>query len=269
MRYKKTVMMLAAGLALMTAGCGKKDKAAEITPTPVLAVTATPTPVPATPTPMPTATSAPRMIGTKTAGSKFIYLTNNTEGRIRGLYIKSSDSGEWGKNLITGESSVKAAEQVRMYYQSQSGEDVTYDMRFVDANSNTYEIYNVKLFDMERASLKKDSDQGIYYLTYMSLSSKSEKDTKDNYTSSYDSGNDVDDDDSDVPIQYYDNPGTDNSDSDDSSDDSDYHYNHDVVGGDDSDDSDDDSDDSDDDSSDDSDSGDSIVWDENGEWSQG
>lgn len=278
MGYKKTVIILTAGLALMTAGCGKKEKMAEITPTPVPTVAATPTPVPATPTPMPTATPAPRMIGTKTTDSKFIYLTNNTEGRIRGLYIKTSDSGDWGKNLITGESSVKAAEQVRMYYQPKSGEAVTYDMRFLDGNGNAYEIYNVELGDMERASLKKDSEQGIYYLSYMSLSSRNEKDTKGNYTSSYDTDND--DDSSDAPIQYYDNYGTDDSGSDDSSDDSNYYYDNDVLEGDDSDDSSgsddsgsgDGSDDSDsDDSSDgseDSNSGDVIVWDDNGQWSQ-
>lgn len=266
MRYKKTVIMLAAGLALVTAGCGKKDGQAEITPTPVPAVTATPTPVPATPTPLPTATPAPRMIGTKTAASKFIYLTNNTESRIQGLYLKASGNDDWGKSLISKESSVKSTEQVRMYYQPQSGEDVTYDMRFVDISGNTYEVYSVDLSDMERASLKKDSDQGIYYLTYMSLSTKNEKDTKDNYTSSYgsDSG-----DDSDVEIQYYDDSDsgdsyTDDSNYDDTSDDSDYDYD------DDSDEDDYGGDSYDDGSYDDSgDSGDSIVWDENGEWSEG
>ena len=109
MRHKRIVVMFTAGLALLAmAGCVENRVQVEVTPTP--AVTATPTPVPAapTPTPLPTATPAPRLIGTKTADSKCVYLTNNTPKTLRRLFLKVSGREDWGKSLIANESSVKS-----------------------------------------------------------------------------------------------------------------------------------------------------------------
>ena len=70
------------------------------------------------------------------------------------------------------ESSIKAAEQVQMYYggetsssttesgdSSESTSDSTsanYDMKLVTADGNSYEIYSVNFGDMEKASLMLD-----------------------------------------------------------------------------------------------------------------
>ena len=234
------------------AGCGSNQIQVEITPTPAATPTPTPAPATPTPTPLPTATPAPRLIGTKTADSKCIYLTNNTQKVLRRLYVKVSGAEDWGKSLIPNESSVKSAEQVRMYYTPQ-GEGITYDMRFVDGDGSTYEIYSVNLSDMERASLKKDEEQGLYYLSYMSVSQKSERETKDNYTSSYgsdssDSDMEYYDDYSDWNESYYEESYYDESYYDDSSDDSDYYYDSDEDDG----------------SYDNSDG--EIVWNEDGDW---
>ena len=122
-KSKYIAMVAATAMALTLAGCGSKGgELIEVTPTPM--ATPTPTVVPATVTPLPTSTPAPKMIGTKTAQAKFVYLTNSLQSDIRELYLKSSGSDEedWGKNLISVESAVKAAEQVQMYY---GGETVT------------------------------------------------------------------------------------------------------------------------------------------------
>ena len=159
--------------------------------------TPTPTVVPATVTPLPTSTPAPKMIGTKTAQAKFIYLSNSLQSDIRELYLRTSgnEDGDWGKNLISMESSIKAAEQVQMYYggetsssttesgdSSESTSDSTsanYDMKLVTADGNSYEIYSVNFGDMEKASLMLDDSTSSVYLRYMSLSTKKETDTEE------------------------------------------------------------------------------------------
>lgn len=175
MKYRKWMMVMTAVLALGAAGCGKKEEAAELTPTP--APTATPIPVTPTPTPLPTATPAPRVIGVKSAGAKFIYLTNNTEKEIRELYLRTSGTEDWGKSLMPAESAIKSSAQVQLYYTPADGEDSVYDLKLVSRDGKTYEIYSADLEDMEKASLKLQEDTA--YLSYISVSSRKEKDTRD------------------------------------------------------------------------------------------
>lgn len=172
-------------LAVMVSGCGKEDDEPLVEMNPVPAVTATPTPVPVTPTPAPTATPGPRMIGTKNANAKFIYLTNSTKSDIREIYVKISGEEEWGKNLIPAEASIKAAEQVQMYYTPSEAEgEHTYSIKLLTRDGKNSEIFRISLEDMEKASIQSDEEQGILYLRYMSLSEKKEKDTKDTATQS-------------------------------------------------------------------------------------
>lgn len=179
MKRKKIVVLLTIGTMLAAAsGCGKSEPVADPTPTPAPTATPAPTSTP-TPAPTPTVTPAPKMIGKKTAEAKFIYLSNNTDKQFRKLYLRVSGNEDWGNSLIPSESSVHASEKVRMYYTPQTGEGVTYDMRLTDETGNTYEIDGADLSDMETASLRLDTDQGIVYLTYVSKSSNSEKNTKD------------------------------------------------------------------------------------------
>jgi hypothetical protein len=193
-----TVLFLAAVVSI--AGCGeKKEKAADaIVVTPTLTPTPTPEPISAvTSTPLPTSTPAPRRIGVKTSTSQFLYLSNNTENALREIFLKNSDQEDWGKNLIATESTVKASEQVQMFYAPQSGTDARYDMKIVDKAGNVYIIYDIELSDMESASLRvKDGDA---YLSYLSLTSRKEMNTQNSYSSSsYDDSSDWDDsDDSD------------------------------------------------------------------------
>lgn len=176
MKYKKIMIALAATAALSAAGCGSSSKdTVEVTPTPV--PTAAPTSTPATASPLPTSTPAPKLIGVKTSTAKFVYLSNSTKGEVREIYLRAAGGSEWGKNLVPAESTIKAAEQVQMYYTPESATDAIYDMKIVDGDGNAYEIYSVELGDMESAKLMIDN--GSAYLTYMSLSEKSEKSTQE------------------------------------------------------------------------------------------
>lgn len=287
MNYKKLLIVLTAVTALGMAGCGKSSKeTAEVTPTPV--PTAAPTAAPATSTPLLTSTPAPKLIGVKTSTAKFVYLTNSTKGEIREIYLRAAGGEEWGKNLVPAEATIKAAEQVQMYYTSDSAKNAIYDMKIVDGDGNAYEIYSVQLSDMEKAKLMIDN--GEAYLTYTSLSEKSEKstignvETDNSVADSSDSADSTDASDLTDSSSGITDTSSDNSDgSDDNSDD----------GSDDNSDdgSDDGSDDSSDDGSDDGgdyvddssnsgsgddsldnstdDSGDGgIIWDDNGDWSE-
>lgn len=244
MKAKHIIAVLGMTMILALAGCGSKGSVVEVTPTP--AATPTPTEVPVTVTPVPTSTPAPKVIGVKTSQAKYIYLTNSLQNDIREIYLMTSGGEDWGKNLIPSESSVKAAEQVQMYYTadsssaSDSSEESTdtttdtsstsalYDMKIVTASGDAYQIYSVNLGDMEKASLAYDEESSVAYLRYMSLSEKKEKDTKENSqqtsssddsseeTSSDDSSYDSSDD-SSYDDSYSDDSSYDDGSSDDSS----------------------------------------------------
>lgn len=244
-KYKYLAAVLGVSMVLTMAGCGKKEAAVEETPTPE--ATAAPTEVPVTVTPVPTSTPAPKIIGVKTAQAKFVYLTNSLSSDLREVYLMVSGGEDWGKNLIPSESSVKAAEQVQMYYtpsedtssESTDSEDTSedstestsydssalYDMKIVTADGDTYEIYSIDLGDMEKATLTMDQDTSSAYLRYMSLSAKKEMDTRDNsqQTSDDESSDDSSSDDSSSDDSSYDDSSYDDSSYDDSSyDDSSY-----------------------------------------------
>lgn len=240
-KSRKIVFAVSTAMALTLVGCGSDKKAEEVVPT--VAPTATPTIPPVTATPAPTSTPAPRKIGEKTSQSKFVYLTNNLKTDVRELYLMVSGSEDWGDNLIPREFSVKASDQVQMFYTPESvqasaeEEDseetgtpsgALYDMKLVTADGNTYEIYSIELSDMEKASLTLDEETSTAYLRYMSLSEKKEKDTKENsqqtgYGDDYDSEDDSYSDDGSYDDGSYDDGNSDDGYYDDgSSDDGNY-----------------------------------------------
>ena len=240
-KSRKIVFAVGTAMALTLAGCGSDKKPEEVVPT--VAPTATPTIPPVTATPAPTSTPAPRKIGEKTSQSKFVYLTNNLKTDVRELYLMVSGSEDWGDNLIPREFSVKASDQVQMFYTPESvqasaeEEDseetgapsgALYDMKLVTADGNTYEIYSIELSDMEKASLTLDEETSTAYLRYMSLSEKKEKDTKENsqqtgYGDDYDSEDDSYSDDGSYDDGSYDDGNSDDGYYDDgSSDDGNY-----------------------------------------------
>ena len=238
-KSRKIVFAVSTAMALTLAGCGSDKKAEEVVPT--VAPTATPTIPPVTATPAPSST--PRKIGEKTSQSKFVYLTNNLKTDVRELYLMVSGSEDWGDNLIPREFSVKASDQVQMFYTPESvqasaeEEDseensapsgALYDMKLVTADGNSYEIYSIELSDMEKASLTLDEETSTAYLRYMSLSEKKEKDTKENsqqtgYGDDYDSEDDSYSDDGSYDDGSYDDGNSDDGYYDDgSSDDGNY-----------------------------------------------
>ncbi len=181
MRTKQIILSSLLAAAVTLSGCDMflKDSAktdtTDVVET-VVQVTPTEAPQPTTPpvtvTPMPTSTPAPRLIGTKTTQSKYVFLTNSTNQALRQVFLKETGTEDWGKNLVPSESTIKAAETVQMFYTELSTEGATYDIKIVDKSGNTYAIYGLDLSDMENAVYKLED--GYPYITYLSLSTKSE-----------------------------------------------------------------------------------------------
>ena len=177
MKAKHIMLVLGMTMILTFTGCGSSKPVVEVTPTP--AATPTPTEVPVTVTPVPTSTPAPKVIGVKTSQAKYIYMTNKLEDDIREIYLMTSGGDDWGKNLIPAEASVKASEQVQMFYTpgdtavssdstDESADTTTttvYDMKIVTAKGDVYQIYSIDLGDMEKASLAYDEESSTAYLT--------------------------------------------------------------------------------------------------------
>lgn len=217
----------------------------------------------------------------KTADSKYITLTNSTGKVLRSIYLRTSGNEDWGSDLIPVEASVKASEQVQMYYTPAQEEDAVYDMQIVISDDEVYEIYSVDLSDMEKASLDFQDDTA--FLRYMSLSSKKEMNTRDNEPVSDDSYDDYGNESyggSDDQNDYdngYDNGYDDSYDPDydngyDDGDDNSTDVGTDDGNGDGGDGQgtdDGNGDDGGDDTGDGDDGGGDIVWDENGNWTEG
>ena len=186
----------------------------------VLTTTPSPTPEPtetipptATPTPSPssTPTPAPRQIGSVSGSAGFVYVTNDTAQRLREIHLQVQDSGDWGRNLIPSDSSIRGGERFRLFYPAApEGYSQVWNMQVGTDDGSLYSIYTVNFTDMETASLKRDSD-GALFLSYMSLAEQTEKNTRDTSWTEYSSGYTED-------WEYYDY--TDSSQSDSSSSDS-------------------------------------------------
>lgn len=222
MKALRWEIFAAAFLLLFVCGCDgsslklpmkadKAPKAAE-SATSVQEVTKAPSPtaVPATVTPRPTSTPAPRMLGTKTIQSSFIFLTNSTRTPLREVYLKDADdySDSWGKNLVSRESTVRSSETVQMFFDSPEYDNQLYDMKFVDKNGNAYAIYNIPLGDMTSAVYHVNEDGA--YLSYLSKSENKEisTDVSDTLAKDYSSGYDDEDDHmGDPDYGYYNSEG--------------------------------------------------------------
>ena len=221
-KYKKIISVLGiTAAACLFAGCSTDDfkdrivskienedqgGETDVTPTPTPAPTATPIP---TATPVPTSTPAPRRIGTKTPQSKYVYISNGLSEALREVYMCSTNTEDWGKNMIPVESTIKAGEKVQLCY-TPSNSDGIYDLKIVDKKGNTYAIYGINFNDFEDATLRLED--GEVNLSYISLTTREE--TKADYSStlaqSYDGpgrSSSRDEHEGDYDYGYYDDNG--------------------------------------------------------------
>jgi len=198
----RKILLLGVLACFALSGC---DRKLELNLAPLVRNTPTPAPstgkgssgTSATRTPAPTATSAPsragmtatpspRRVGIREGSAGSVLVSNSSGQRIREIYLQTSGAENWGRNLIPGEASVHVGESFQLYYPP-LGSAGSYNLRMLDNNGITYEIYGVDLADMQNAILRKGEDNNVY-LSYMSLASGQEKDTRGSSWSSGDTG---------------------------------------------------------------------------------
>ncbi|MBR2527413.1 MAG: hypothetical protein IKE58_02935 [Blautia sp.] len=201
--------ILAVLVFLLSAGAGgcrfePKPLINDITPTPAVQPVMTQEPTP-TPIPAPTAfpvqnVSAPVMIrvfGSKSDSSGSFLLTNHSRSPIREIYLSSADKGQWGRNLLPRETSIREGEQVQIYYPASDSENL-YDIRITDGNGSWHEIYSVNLPSIPSASLERN-ENWEYYFSYQDGSQSAPSDPA---SKTDDDDSDVENDEEEYPYEY-------------------------------------------------------------------
>lgn len=179
---KKRYVLLA-GLCLigvLAVGCGKKDKNTdEITPTPTIIVSDPDNVVEmqTAPTGIDKSTIT-KVIGTKTASSAELVITNNTGLEISCFYSRPSGEEDWSDDYIDGEFTLKDKERALYYYdpsaKDEDGKTITkYDLKvsYTDEDEDECMFRNLTLTDIDE-ELKLNMEDGVPFVTYTSVSTK-------------------------------------------------------------------------------------------------
>ena len=186
--------LLLSVILLLTAlsGCSASDIEQQLmraTPTPAPEVTEVPDLVeaetgpvsaetssePEAPTPAPTSTPSPRKIGTKTAVSKYIFLTNSLDNAIREIYLTLYGNADWGKNMVASETTIRPGETVQMFFDEPASPKDLYNMKVVDREGNIWAIYAFELSDMDSCSIQLIGS--VAFLFYTSLATGKQTNT--------------------------------------------------------------------------------------------
>lgn len=120
------------------------------------------------------------IMGTQTATSGDLVITNATGAEISAFYAKLSDDEDWGDDLIAGRFTLKNNDRALFYYEKgaspSSGAAATkYDLMVSFADpSEEDDCYfrELTLGDIQELSLNIDADGGVPYVKYQSLATK-------------------------------------------------------------------------------------------------
>lgn len=121
------------------------------------------------------------IMGTKTAASGELVITNLTGHEISEFYARLSTEEDWGEDYVAGKFTLKNNDMALFYYekdeQASAGTAVQYDLRVVFADGAESECYfrELTLSDIEELSL--NLSEGVPYVKYQSLSSKQQVST--------------------------------------------------------------------------------------------
>lgn len=121
------------------------------------------------------------IMGTKTAASGELVITNLTGHEISEFYARLSSEEDWGEDYVAGRFTLKNNDMALFYYekdeQASAGTAVQYDLRVVFTDGSESECYfrELALSDIEELSL--NLDDGVPYVKYQSLSTKQQVST--------------------------------------------------------------------------------------------
>lgn len=183
---KKRYILLAGMcvIGMLAVGCGSKETTVEVTPTPTptIEVSGKSNMVEMQQSVGIDKTKITKIMGTKTATSAELVITNNTGLEIDCFYTRPSGEEDWSEDYIQDKFTLLAGEQALFYYdpaaKDENGVSITkYDLKvsYTDEEESDCMFRNLTLSDIEELKLKMED--GIPFVTYTSLSTKQEVST--------------------------------------------------------------------------------------------
>lgn len=184
-RYLAAAGLLA--LAVVAAGCGKKNDAGsvvQVTPTPTEETAVSPTPTPELVNMEETVEK--NVMGEKTSTASKVTIVNQTGSEISAMYIRETPADdadeetayEWGSDLINGMFTLKSGDNAVYYYEKSKTASATYDIRitYTDEEKNECFFRKLPLTTIKQITLRMDGkdEDAIPYATYMTATSTKE-----------------------------------------------------------------------------------------------
>lgn len=174
-------------LAVVTAGCGKKNDAGSVvqtTPTPTEETSVSPTPTPEMVNMEETVEK--NIMGEKTSTASKVTIVNQTGSEIAAIYIRETPSDdadedtadEWGDDLVNGMFTLKSGDNAVYYYEKPQSASTIYDIRitYTDEEKNECFFRKLPLTTIKQITLRMDGkdEDAIPYATYMTGNSTKE-----------------------------------------------------------------------------------------------
>lgn len=208
---KKRYVLIAGLLAMsLVTGCGDKkstDADASVTPTPEATIE---TSGKGNVVEMQQSTGIDKskitnIMGTKTASSSELVITNNTGLEIASFYTRPAGEEDWSDDYIQSKFRLTDKGQALFYYDStakdEDGNTITkYDLRvsYTDEDEEDCLFRNLTLTDIEE--LKLNMEDGVPFVKYTSLSTKKEISTLEDAKARMGRTDSSDDDDDDASV---------------------------------------------------------------------
>lgn len=174
-------------LAVVAAGCGKKNDAGSVvqtTPTPTEETSVSPTPTPEMVNMEETVEK--NIMGEKTSTASKVTIVNQTGSEIAAIYIRETPSDdadedtadEWGDDLVNGMFTLKSGDNAVYYYEKPQSASTIYDIRitYTDEEKNECFFRKLPLTTIKQITLRMDGkdEDAIPYATYMTSNSTKE-----------------------------------------------------------------------------------------------
>ena len=174
-------------LAVVAAGCGKKNDAGSVvqtTPTPTEETSVSPTPTPEMVNMEETVEK--NIMGEKTSTASKVTIVNQTGSEIAAIYIRETPSDdadedtadEWGDDLVNGMFTLKSGDNAVYYYEKPQSASTIYDIRitYTDEEKNECFFRKLPLTTIKQITLRMDGkdEDAIPYATYMTANSTKE-----------------------------------------------------------------------------------------------
>ena len=174
-------------LAVVAAGCGKKNDTGSVvqtTPTPTEETSVSPTPTPEMVNMEETVEK--NIMGEKTSTASKVTIVNQTGSEIAAIYIRETPSDdadedtadEWGDDLVNGMFTLKSGDNAVYYYEKPQSASTIYDIRitYTDEEKNECFFRKLPLTTIKQITLRMDGkdEDAIPYATYMTGNSTKE-----------------------------------------------------------------------------------------------